>query len=174
MGSIGRSGVVVRFGMYRVGFRGRGLSPRPSRRVSDRPLSAAPRFRNVAWCGCCAGETVQRSAEAHPLHRLPNLWAGSEHLCRPHAALGLPPMIPRGSRTHRCGRCGSSRRSSGPRPRFTQRAQRSCHVSCGPPPHRKLVDPLLSLRGNSGEASCRPSLEVPPRWRSPCAHCRAG
>ena len=109
--------------MYRVGFRGRGLSPRPSRRVSDRPLSAAPRFRNVAWCGCCAGETVQRSAEAHPLHRLPNLWAGSDHLRRPHAALGLPPMIPRGSRTLRCGQRRSSRRSSGPHPRFTQRAR---------------------------------------------------
>ena len=35
------------------------------------------------------------------------------------------------------------------------------------PARRKFVGPLLSLSGNSGEASRRPIWLVPPRWRSP-------
>jgi hypothetical protein len=49
-------------------------------------------------------------AIARPRHRLPSLWAGSDHLRRPLFASGLPPMIPRGSRALRCGRPRSSRR----------------------------------------------------------------
>lgn len=53
-------------------------------------------------------ETAARPAVARPSRRLPSLWAGGDHLRRPHVAPGLPPMTPRGSRALRCGQRRSS------------------------------------------------------------------
>ena len=76
------------------------------------------------------GRLCQGSADARPRHRLPGVWADCDHLRRPHCALGLPPTFPRGSLPLRCGPRRSSRRSSGPFSRFTQRASTSCHAAC--------------------------------------------
>jgi hypothetical protein len=38
-------------------------------------------------------QTVPPSGCARPRHRLPDVWAGSDHLRRPHCALGLPPHL---------------------------------------------------------------------------------
>ena len=116
--------------------RGKGRFPSPVRALSLSRRSLAPHpsrnrgFRNAFLMRLRRGRLCQGSADARPRHRLPGVWAGSDHLRRPHCALGLPPTFPRGSLPLRCGPRRSSRRSSGPFSRFTQRASTSCHAAC--------------------------------------------
>jgi hypothetical protein len=71
---------------------------------------------------------------ARPRHRLPGVGEAATICALLTALQAFRPIFPRGSLPLRCGQRRSSRRSSGPCPPFTKRAQRSCHASCGPPP----------------------------------------
>ena len=90
---------------------------------------------------------------------------GRDELRRPHVAPGLPPMIPRGCRALHCGQRSSSMilRAA---PVVHEARQRSCHVSCGPPPCGSELDLCSASVGTPGRLRCG---QV---WRCLLAHAR--
>jgi hypothetical protein len=78
--------------------------------IMMRLISETLQTRSKAWR--LRGETVPTREE--PTAQTPTLPFGlSDHLRRPRGALGLPPLIPRGSRTLRCG-CADHHRAGVP------------------------------------------------------------
>ena len=107
--------------------------------ASSRPPDAASPGR------LCIGRQTPR-----PQHRLPSLWAGSDHLRRPHCR--YRPSAHDSTRKP----CASLRVAQiiatilRAVPSYHEARQRNCHASCGPPPGGCLLDLCSASVGTPG------------------------
>ena len=153
----------LRFEIFRAGFalEGRGFFPGRSRRNRLRRthFNGNPGFRNASLMRLAPWETVPRSADARPRHRLPVVWACDE-LRRPLFAAGL--LAPRCATRRPSASLRAAqiiRRSSGPFPRLTKRARGTVTLRADPRPADvcwTFAQPPWELRGGFASANfCR-------------------
>ena len=133
----------------------RSLPSSEPQRLGQTPLSGTQGPQRLLM-RLAPGRLCLPPAAARPRHRLPSWWASSDHL---RVLTALRPDAPlRCAHGLCCAAGGADHRDDPPgRALVARNAPEELSRFVRTPARRMFVGPLLSLRGNSGEASCRPT-----------------